>query len=99
MVENRYLPYDDIKEEGHPLHNRPVGSLNLPTTKVFVVSKSTIGELVDYFNNPQNPKVVPVVANEGDVKLISAVYQNKLMKFIVNRKLKRVGFIYNNNLE
>lgn len=74
MVENRYLPYDEIKEENHPLVNRPVGALNLPSVKVFAVNKSTIGDLVDYFNNPTNPRILPVVANEGDSKLISAVY-------------------------
>ena len=43
MIENRFLPYDELKEEDHPLAGKPVTGLNLPEIALLDVNTATIG--------------------------------------------------------
>lgn len=31
MIENRFISYDELKEEDHPLAGKPISLLNLPS--------------------------------------------------------------------
>lgn len=46
-VENRILPFDELKEEGNPYNGKPITSLNLPEIKSY--EDLTIGEAKELF--------------------------------------------------
>lgn len=46
-VENRILPFEELKEEGNPYNDKPIASLNLPEIKSY--EDLTIGEAKELF--------------------------------------------------
>ena len=46
-VENKFLPYDELKEEGHPWNGIKISELNLPSIKAY--TDLTIGEAKELF--------------------------------------------------
>ena len=64
MVENEFIPYEELREPTHPLTEKPLMNINLPSVKPFT-HKNTIGEALDYFKNWDSSKcpALPIVKN------------------------------------
>ena len=43
MIENKFIPYDELKEPEHPLAGRPISDLNLHEIQSLDVATATIG--------------------------------------------------------
>lgn len=47
MVENKFISYDELKEEGHPLNGKGLAELNLPEATTLDVESATVGEVYE----------------------------------------------------
>ena len=88
MIENRLISYDELKEKDHPLAGKPISELNLPEITPLSLESTTIGECLDFL------RTYPAVPLQKDGKLISVVFQKKMLAGLVDKKLNNVFVIY-----
>ena len=50
MIENNFIPYDQLKEVEHPLNTRTLADLNLPYVDSLTL-ESTIGDCLAHFKS------------------------------------------------
>ncbi|CAD8153187.1 unnamed protein product [Paramecium pentaurelia] len=81
MIENKFIPYDELKETGHPLAGRPITDLNLHDIQSLDVTTATIGQCLEIL------KTQPAVPLQENGKLLSVVFEKKILAGIVNKKL------------
>jgi cystathionine beta-synthase len=84
MIESGFISYDELKEANHPLAGKPISELNLPKIVALDVEKATIGECLALL---KDHPAIPLAENG---KLISVVFQKKLLASLVNKKLDKV---------
>ncbi len=80
-VENRFLPFEELKEEGNPFNGIDLSVLNLPQTLSF--QDLTVGQAKDLFE--KGAKIIPI--RVGD-KIDSAILPRKFLELLLLKKLR-----------
>lgn len=80
-VENRFLPYDRLKEEGHIFQGVPLSELNLPDIEAH--ENITVGQAKEIFE--KGAKIIPLKKSNGD--LYGALFPQKFIAAINLKKL------------
>ena len=81
-IENKFLPYDLLKEEGHIFNGITIDQLNLPDVEAF--EDSTIKQAKEIFE--KGAKIIPLKRSNGD--LYGAIFPQKFVAAINLKKLK-----------
>lgn len=79
-IENKMLPYDDIKEADHPFNGIPISTLNLE--KIESYEDLTVGQAKELFE--KGAKIIPLRQGEN---IVTAVLPNKFMQLVLLKKL------------
>lgn len=76
MIENRFMSYDELKEEHHPLNRRLISCLNLPYVQSFLPD-ATIGDCLAHFKNINHTTspAIPMINNLDDKRIVAVVFQ------------------------
>lgn len=81
-VENKFLPYDLLKEQGHIFDGITLDQLNLPEIKAY--EDLTVQEAKEIFQN--GAKIIPLQKSTGQI--YAALFPQKLIAAINLKKLK-----------
>lgn len=79
-VENRILPYDELKESDHPFNGIPISSLNLE--KIESYEDLTVGEAKALFE--KGHRIIPLRSGDSIVAVVTPV---KFLQLIILKKL------------
>ena len=80
-VENQFLPYDELKEEGHPLNGIKLSDVKFP--EVEAVEDLTIGQARELF--VKGARIIPIRVGS---KVDSAILPKKFLELVALKKLK-----------
>jgi cystathionine beta-synthase len=83
MIEKKFISLSEYDQEDHPLNGKSFESLGSKPIKYFGADL-TVGQALDEFENGSHG--IPIVV-DGVVK--SVIFENNLMKAMVNKKLKQ----------
>ena len=60
MIENRFIDYNELKEEDHPLNGKLISSLNLPSAITLDIETATVSQCLELL---RKEKGVPLMKN------------------------------------
>lgn len=79
-VENKMLPYEELREPDHPYNGVPLSALNLH--KIDSYEDLTVGQAKELFE--KGAKIIPLRQGEN---IVTAILPNKFMQLILLKKL------------
>lgn len=80
-IENKILPYEELKEEGNPFNGIELSTLNFP--QVFSFEDLTVAQARDLFE--QGARIIPI---RKDNNIDSAILPKKFLELVVLKNLK-----------
>lgn len=80
-IENKMLPYEELKEEGNPFNGVQLSTLNFP--QIFSFEDLTVAQARDLFE--QGVRIIPI---RKDNNIDSAILPKKFLELVVLKNLK-----------
>lgn len=87
MIEHKFISYDELKEDTHPLNEKTIASANFPDVTVLEVGTAKVGECADIL------KKLPGQPLFENGKIVSVVFRRKLLAALSDKKVTKVDKI------
>jgi cystathionine beta-synthase len=81
-VENKFLSYDELKDENHPYNGIKLDELKLPEIQAYG-EELTVNQAKDLFANGAN-----IIAFKKDEKIWGVTFAKKFLELVCLKKLK-----------